>query len=130
GPALSTAAWNRRRASICASLGSRAGALPLRALVIGAASQIIVTRVDSSARSQSFLKLSPASNCRLVTNPLANSHPSGDSVRLTVTDRVERVPEAPSIERSTRIRRWLVIGSLSPWADSGLLPQRRNCRTE
>ena len=94
GPALSMAWSNRRRASIWALLGSDPAADPHRPPETGAESQIMVTRGASCARSQSARSRSPASNCRWLTRPRANSHPSGDSVTLTVTDLTAlRAPE-------------------------------------
>ena len=51
---------------------------PLRPRATGAASQVIVTRGESWARSQSHRNRSPASNWRWLTSPRAFSQPSGD----------------------------------------------------
>ena len=60
---------------------------PPRPRATGAASHAIVTRGASCARSQSLRRRSPASNWRWLTRPRENNQPSGDSARLTVTER-------------------------------------------
>ena len=65
---------------------------------IGAASHAIVTCGASSDRSQSIRSRSPASNWSRLTKPRASSQPSGDSARLTVTDRAGRRIAGPVVD--------------------------------
>ena len=68
-----------------------------------------------------------------VTRPRANSQPSGDSARLTVTDRTARSGRcAPPSVADFRAAVSLVLlpFQLLPRLDSPGLPHRQNCRTE
>src|SRR5688572_15435574 len=133
GPALATAASNLRRASIWLAEGDGPGAAPPRPRAIGAASHAMVTLGARADRSQSSRSRSPASYWLRVTRPRANSQPSGDSARLTVTERAGRRTAGPlpegagaSLGPIARSRSSRVDGTL---AMSVLPAARASCHT-
>ena len=104
GPALAIAASKRRRASICAPVRSGSGADAAAARARPAPqSHAMVTRGASCAALPIGAQPLPGVELALADSPRANSQPSGDSARLTVTER--RPAARPARSDASRLRR-------------------------